>query len=106
MAALGDELAETGDRGRRGGLAEDPLEAGEVAVGRQDLVVGDRLDASAGLVAGPPRPRATRPGRRCGWRSPPSPVRSTGWPSTMGAAPAAWKPSMTGRVLDQVRPPR
>ena len=56
-ATLGDQLAHAGHRGRDGRLAEDALEAGQVAVGGQDLLVGDGLDAPAGLVARRSAPR-------------------------------------------------
>ena len=80
----------------RGGLAEDALEARQVTVRGEDLVVGDRLDEPARLVAGARSPCSHEAGL---------PIRiavaivsgcSTGWPSTSGAAPAAWKPDIRG----------
>ena len=46
------EPADAGQAGRRGGLAEDARMADHVAVGGEDLVLADRLDEPARLVAG------------------------------------------------------
>ena len=85
-----------GDAGRGGRLDEDALLGGEHPVRGEDLLVGHRLDQPTGLVAGGdrqlPRRRVADPDRR-GDRSP---AWSTGCPSTIGAAPAAWKPHIAG----------
>ena len=49
--SLGHQAAHAGDAGRRCGLAEDPLQLDDHALRLEDLVVGDRLDQAARLVA-------------------------------------------------------
>ncbi len=55
--ALGRQPPDAGQPGRRRRLAEDALVAGDVAIGLEDLVVGDRLDPTARFVAGGDRLR-------------------------------------------------
>ena len=78
------------------GSAEDALVPGQHLVGLQDLVVGDHVDeppdssraASACFqLAGLPMRMAVAMVSGC----------SIGWPRTIGAAPAAWKPIILGR---------
>src|SRR5262249_35669105 len=63
--AVGEQA---GDRGGRGGLAEDALAGGEPAVGVEDLLVGDGGDAPARGGEGghrpPPAGRGAGPDRR------------------------------------------
>jgi hypothetical protein len=74
-------------------------------VGVEDLLVGDRVDPAAGVVAG-------RDGLR---HEAGLPIRiavaivsgsSTGWPRTIGAAPAAWKPHIRGVRRHGAKPRR
>ena len=87
-----------GDAGRRGRLDEDAVAGGELALGGQDLLVGDLRnmppDSSAAATA-----RSQEAGL---------PIRiavatvsgsGTGAPITIGAAPAAWKPRITGVLV-------
>ena len=52
QSAVADEHAQPGHARRRRRLAEDALEPGDVAVGGQDLGIGDGLDQPARFVAG------------------------------------------------------
>ena len=99
-----DRLEQARDAGRRRGLDEHPFGAGDQVVCRQDLLVGGGQEAAVGLAAGPARPTSTTRASRCGWRWRWSPGPCTGSPSTSGAAPAAWMPSMRGNV--SARPSR
>jgi len=94
--AVGGRGQQPGNGRRGGGLDEHPLRGGQQPGGCQDLLVGD----------GSRSDRATRPARR--WRHSRRRARQSGsrvamvsgwqhgWPSTSGAAPAAWKPNILG----------
>src|SRR5579883_2352760 len=96
-------LEQARHRGGRGGLAEHRLLLREEPVGVEDLAVRDRRDqppdaeaaASAGSqLAGLPMRMAVATVSGS----------STGWPRTIGAAPAAWNPSILGSFV--LRPTR
>ena len=99
--AAGELLEQPGDAGRRGGLDEDAVAGGELALRGEDLVVGDRRERGRRTRRARPRRASTRPGCRSGSRSPGSPGRGTARRSPAArrprpgsrASPASWWPS-------------
>ena len=91
------DLQQAGDAGGRRRLDEHPFGGRDQVICRQDLLVGRGQEAAVGLVAAP-RPRQVHDAG--------APIRIavamvsgffTGSPSTSGAAPAAWVPSIRGQ---------
>ena len=88
-----------GDAGGRGRLDEDAVAAGELALGGEDLVVGDRARTGR---------RTRRAAASASFHEAGLPIRiavamvsgsGNGSPVTSGAAPSAWKPRITGRLV-------